>query len=203
MAEDIFFNTDYAYISKQSYFGLLKGDKIQSRSIKKNRTGENTPSVLDFYNDDLGNFHFSSDILGPSFSLKTKIKDQPFSFGLFSRLRTQSSAIDVDNYLKFGNQDLIEPEFYELQPLQLNLMNWGEIGFNVATEIFPYSYYQWILGANLKYEIGFDALNVKSISPMELTRTTETINGIEENTISAANYQIEADFATNYNFETN
>lgn len=202
VAEDIFFNTDYAYVSQQSYLGLLRGDKIQSRNIKKNRTGENTPSVLDFYNDDLGNFHFSSDVLGPSFSLKTKIKDRPFNFGLFSRLRTQSSAIDVDNYLKFGNQDIIEPEFYELQPLKLNLMNWGEFGLNIATEIFPYSEYQWIFGANFKYEIGFDAVNVKSISPIELTRTSETIDGVEESTISAANYKIEADFATNYNFDT-
>lgn len=201
-SEDIFFNTDYAYISQQSYLGLLTGAKIQSRNIKKNRTGENTPSVLDFYNKDLGNYNFSSDILGPSFSIKTSIKEHPFTFGLFTRLRTQSSAVDVDNYLKFANQDILEPESYLLQPLEINVMNWGEVGFNVSTQIFNNSNYQWIVGANLKYEMGFDAVNVKSLSEMELSRTNEDIDGVDTKTIIASNYNIEANFATSYNFET-
>lgn len=202
VAEDIFFDTDYAYISQQSYLGLLTGAKIKSRNIKQNITGENTPSVLDFYNKDLGNYNFSSDVLGPSFSIKTRIKEQPISFGLFSRLRTQSSAVDVDNYLKFGNQDILEPESYSLQPLEINLMNWGEIGFNVSTQIFNNSDYQWILGANLKYEMGFDAVNVKSLSVVELNRTNEDIDGVDTKTITASNYNIEANYATSYNFET-
>ena len=49
-AEDIFFNTDYAYISKQSFLGLAKGSGIKSLDIENNINGENTPSVLDFYN---------------------------------------------------------------------------------------------------------------------------------------------------------
>ena len=201
-AEDIFFNTDYAYISKQSFLALATGSEIKSLDIKNNINGENTPSVLDFYNKELGNYHLSSDILGPSFSLKTKIKDKEFNLGLFTRLRTQSSAINVDNYLKFSNQKIEEPEFYLLQPLEINVMNWGEVGLNVATEIFTNSDYQWVLGANFKYEIGFDALNVKSKSPVGLNRIIEEINGVEEKTIFASNYTIEANYATNYNFET-
>lgn len=202
LAEDIFFNTDYAYISQQSYLGLLTGGKIASRDIKQNITGENTPSVLDFYNKDLGNYSFSSDILGPSFSLNTRIKEQSFSFGLFSRLRTQSSAVDVDNYLRYSNQNILEPESYFLQPFEINVMNWGEIGLNISTQIFSNSQYQWIVGANFKYEMVFDAVNVKSLSVMELNRINEDIDGVDTKTITASNYNIEANYATSYNFET-
>lgn len=200
-AEDIFFNNDYAYISDQSFFGL-SNSKIQALDLKNNITGENTPSVLDFYNNAAGNYHFSSDVLGPSFSLKTKIKDKEFTVGLFSRLRTQSSAIDVDNYLRFSNQSEAEPTSYLLQPLQLNLMNWGEIGINVATKIFPYSNYEWVIGVNFKYEIGFDSVNINSKSPLKLTRFSEEIENEEVKTIFASNYNLETNFATNYNFET-
>lgn len=201
-SEDIFFNTDYAYISQQSYLGLITGGKIQSRNIKKNITGENTPSVLDYYNTELGNYHFSSDIFGPSFNFKTTIKEQTFSIGLLTRLRTQSSAIDFDNYLRFWNQDILEPESYLLQPLEINVMNWGELGLNFSTRIFNNSDYRWIIGANFKYEIGFDAVNVKSLSEMELNRVNEDIDGVDTKTITASNYNIKANFATSYNFNT-
>lgn len=199
-SEDVFLQNDYAYISDQSFLGLRNAE-IKSVNHTKNINGTNTSNVLDFYNSDFGNYHFSSDILGPSFSLKTSIKEKVFSLGLFSRLRTQTSSLDVDNYLKFSNQRVTEPENYALQPFQINLMNWGEIGLNLGTEIFPYSTYQWIIGANLKYEIGFDALQIRSRSALNLQRTTEEVAGVEKKTIYASKYDIEADFATNYNFE--
>ncbi|MGA9211644.1 hypothetical protein [Kaistella sp.] len=150
-SEDVFLQNDYAYVSQQSFLGL-KNAEVQSADIRQNRTGKNTANVFDFYNKKIGNYHLSSDILGPSFQLKIKIKEKDFSVGMFSRLRTQSSAINVDNYLRFGNQDLVESELYTLKPLKINFMNWNEIGLNIATEIFPYSDYQWIIGGNVKYD---------------------------------------------------
>ena len=202
ISEDVFLQNDYGYISQQSFLGL-KNAEIQSANIKKNRTGENTPNVFDFYNKVLGNYHLSNDILGPSFQLKVKIKDKDFAVGMFSRLRTQSSAINVDNYLRFGNQDLLEPKLYTLKPLKINLMNWAEVGLNVATEIFPYSDYQWIIGGNLKYEIGLDAVNVDSKTPFQLSRTNINVGGVTQKSIVASNYEVETSFATNYNFDTN
>lgn len=76
------------------------------------------------------------------------------------------------------------------------------MGINIGTEIFPYSELQWIIGANFKYEIGFDALNLHSVSPIELTRSETVVNGVSEKTISAENYQINLNYATNYNFES-
>ena len=202
ISEGVFLQNDYGYISQQSFLGL-KNAEIQSANIKKNRTGENTPNVFDFYNKVLGNYHLSNDILGPSFQLKVKIKDKDFAVGMFSRLRTQSSAINVDNYLRFGNQDLLEPKLYTLKPLKINLMNWAEVGLNVATEIFPYSDYQWIIGGNLKYEIGLDAVNVESKTPFQLSRTNINVGGVTQKSIVASNYEVETSFATNYNFDTN
>lgn len=200
LSEDLFLQNDYTYISDQSFFGLMTTN-IQSASIKKNRTGENTSSVQDFYNKDLGNYHLSSDIMGPSFFVKIKIKDKDFGIGIFNRLRTQSSALKVDNYLRFGNQKILEPQDYSLQPLQISLMNWQEIGLNLSTEIFPNSDYQWIIGGNFKYEIGLDALNVDSKVPFQITRGTQDINGVMKKSIIASNYDITASFATSYNFD--
>lgn len=201
ISEDIFLQNDYAYISQQSFLGLQNA-KILSRSIRKGRTGENTPNVLDFYNEDFGTYHFSSDILGPSFSLNQSIFDKKFSIGIFSRLRTQTAAISVDNYLKYGNQNQLEPEEYLLNPLKLNFMNWGEIGLNFGTELFPYSDYQWVVAGNLKYEIGFDAFMLSSKSPLKLVRSYEEVDSISTKTITASDYEIEANLATNYNFDT-
>lgn len=201
LAENLFLQNDYGYVSQQSLLGLYNAE-IQSANIKKNRTGENTAKVFDFYNKELGNYHLSSDVLGPSFQLKIKIKEKDFVMGMFSRLRTQSSALKVDNYLRFGNHALLEPEIYRLNRLKVSFMNCNEIGLNIATEIFPYSDYQWIIGGNLKYEIGLDALNVESKVPFQLTRTSAEVNSVNQKSIVASDYNVEASFATNYNFAT-
>src|SRR5690606_19301413 len=198
-AEHAFLENDYLYISKQSLLGL-KNAEIESARTRQNISGENTANVLDFYNKDFGNYHLSSEVLGPSFSVAATVMEKGFVVGLFTRLRTQSSALEVDNYLKFNNQRLTEPEIYTLQPLEFNLMNWAELGFNFSTELFPYSDYQWIIGGNVKYEVGLDATMVRSTSPLQLVRTSETIDGTINKTITAYNFNLETSFATNYNF---
>ena len=198
---DVFLQNDYAYISNQSFLGL-RNQEIISRDLKNGITGENTAGVLDFYNDDFGSYHFSSDVLGPSFSFKSKIREKDFQLGLFTRFRTQTSALKVDNYLKFGNQSLSEPNNYTLQPLKINLMNWGEIGMNIATEIFENSSQKWIIGANFKYEMGYDGFIINSKDPFQINRTNEEVAGVPTKTIEATGFNIETSFATNYNFET-
>jgi hypothetical protein len=103
ISTDVFFQNNYAYISQQSILGLLN-TSIKATSPKRGISGENQPNVLDFYNKDNANFLFNSDILGPSFSLSANINDKKYVFGLFSRLRTQASVLDFDNYLRFSNK---------------------------------------------------------------------------------------------------
>lgn len=199
-AAEVFFQNDYAYVSQQSLLGLRHAE-IRSPNRKKNITGENTADVLDFYNDDFGTFHLSTDIYGPSFSFRGKVWEQSFRAGLFTRLRTQSSAVNVDNYLKFGNQSLPEPPEYLLQPLELSLMNWGEAGLNFSTGIFPYSDLHWIVGGNLKYTAGFDALTLRSRSSILLERSVQEVNGTPQKAITASQYEIESSYSTGYDFD--
>src|SRR5690606_1242752 len=77
-SENIFFNSDYVYISKTSLLGLANGE-IKSADISNGITGENTRKVTDYYNHDVTGFHFSSDLMGPSFSLNLNVFEKDFS----------------------------------------------------------------------------------------------------------------------------
>ncbi|MGS0747116.1 hypothetical protein [Halpernia sp. GG3] len=200
-SESINFENDYAYISDESFLSL-RNSNIQTANIKQNITGGNTSGVLDFYNKDFGNFYFNSELLGPSFSLKTNIKGKQFQLGIYSRQRTQGSAFHFDNYFRFGNQGFQDPDLYNFKSFDVIVMNWGEIGFNASTEIFPYAEQKWIFGANLKYEMGYDAANVKSSDKIILKKKIENDNEFQKQTITADNFNVETNFVTNYNFDS-
>lgn len=203
-SENIFFNSDYIYISKTSLLGLTKGE-IESADISNGITGENTAKVSDYYNKNVTGYHLSSDFMGPSFSLKLNILEKDFSIGIFTRLRTQSSTIEVDNYLQYTNQEITEPVLYDLGPFTTNFMNWGEVGLNFSTELFPYSAYRWIAGINLKYEIGLDAFYINNKDHAVMRREYEPDQENPEHeikTLYISDFEIETGYATNYNFDT-
>lgn len=202
MSADVFLQNDYAYISKQSLLGLTKSE-IQTASPRRNIIGENTAGVLDFYNKDNANLLLATDLMGPSFSMTANIKEKKYVFGLFSRLRTQASVLDFDNYLRFGNEGIAQPQEYMMHPFSTQVMNWNEIGLNAATTIFPYSNKKWILGLNLKYEIGLDAANIINHNNIALTATDPALGeNPDKKNIYASGYNLTASYATNYNFET-
>ncbi|KFC20434.1 hypothetical protein IO90_14870 [Chryseobacterium sp. FH1] len=202
ISADAFLQNDYAYISQRSLLGLSK-TPIYVSNPKQNVTGENTAGIFDFFNKDKANLLFDSDVLGPSFSMTANIREKKFVFGLFTRVRSQASALDVDNYLRFSNEMTPQPQDYMLRPFSMQAMNWNEIGFNASTRIFPYSEKQWILGLNLKYEIGLDATNIVSHQSIDFTASEP---GIDENpdllNIYASNYNVSASYITNYNSES-
>jgi len=196
-SEDISLINDYAYISQFSLLGLAS-KKIESADPRRGIRGDGKAGVMDYYNHDFANLHFSSDILGPSFSMKTHIGNQDFSIGLFSRLRTQVSVSDFDNYLRFQNQAIARPEDYFLKPFTSSFMNWGELGLNFSTKIFNQSDYDWLVGFNIKYEVGFDAYNLQNIDNLELTAR---LDDQQRSIVSAEQYNIAASYATNYDFD--
>ena len=201
ISADAFLQNDYAYISQTSLLGLFK-TPIYTANPKQNVTGENTAGIFDFYNKDNANLLFSSDILGPSFSMTANINNKKYVFGLFSRMRTQASVLDFDNYLRFGNEMIPQPEAYQMKPFSAQIMNWNEIGLNTSTRIFPYSDKQWILGFNIKYEIGLDATNIINHKNIELTATEPEVGeNPDKLNIYASNYDISASYITNYNSE--
>lgn len=202
-SENIFGNSDYVYISQTSILGLAKGD-IGSADPDKGITGENTKRISDYYNKDVTGYHISSDFMGPSFSLNLNVFEQPISVGLFTRLRTQSSIIEVDNYMQYANQEIDEPVLYDLSPFTANFMNWAEIGLNFSTEIFSYTQYQWIVGANLKYEMGLDAFYLKNNDNATMRREylPDPENPDSEiKTLYASDFDVEVGYATSYNFD--
>jgi len=202
VSADVFLQNDYAYISRQSFLSL-PSSTIELANPKKKITGTNQSNVFDFYNKENANLMFNSDLMGPSFSMTTHIKEKKYVFGIFSRLRSQASVLKLDNYLRFGNEMVSQPSSYEMKPFSTNAMNWNEIGFNAATTIFPYADKQWIIGINLKYEMGLDAANIISHQNIKLTAAQP---GVGDNpdlmNIYASNYNVSANYVTNYNSET-
>ncbi|MNK48654.1 hypothetical protein D3C87_674890 [compost metagenome] len=195
IAADIFVQNNYAYISKQSVIGLIDAD-IKSVSLRDRVMGISGPDLQDYYTKNKGGYHLSSDILGPSVSFSTDINQKKYTFGIFTRLRTQGSAIDIDNYSRFNNTNTDAIYVYDFSPFKTNFMNWGEIGVNVVTQIFQHKEYKLILGGNLKYEMGFDAMNLNNKKTANLHRTVNNTD-LSTNT-EMANYDIEASYATGY-----
>ena len=91
LSSDAFLNNDYAYISSESILGL-RNATIVTANPDKNISGQNQSDVLDFYNKDKANLLVGSDVLGPSFSMSARIKERKYVFGIYSRLRTQTSV---------------------------------------------------------------------------------------------------------------
>ena len=199
---DILFQNDYAYISDQNIFGLLKGG-VKTANPQKGITGESQANVLDFYKHDFVKYNLESDIVGPSFSFRQKIKGQTFRLGIFTRLRTQGSAKDIDNYMRFSNQKVIEPAEYSFQPLKTNFMNWNEFGLNVSTNLYTTNTQELIVGASIKYALALDAAYINSKNPIKLDAVLTSTSTLEnpDADIYASNYDIEASYTTNYDFD--
>lgn len=204
-SESAFIQNRYGYISKSSLLGLTSGE-IKESDIKNNITGENTKKIWDYFNEETTSYHFSNEIMGPSFSLNLAIAEKGFSIGLFSKLRTQSSVIEVDNYMQYTNREVIEPVLYDLKPFEANFMNWTEVGLNISTEILPNSYYAWIAGINVKYLMGNDAFYVKNKDQAVMRRENEEII-LEDGSLATqknlfvSDFDVEVGYATSYNFE--
>lgn len=204
-SENIFIQNKYGYISKTSLLGLTKGE-IRESDIGNNITGENTKKIWDYFNFDQTGYHFSNELMGPSFSYNFEIGNRAFSAGFFTKLRTESSIIDVDNYLQYTNQEIEEPILYNLGPFKANFMNWTELGINFATTIFPYSEQQWIIGANFKYLMGNDAFYVHNKGDALMRRENlpdEEDESILEKHLYISDFEIEIGYATGYDFESN
>lgn len=203
ISADIFLQNSYSYISQQSILALPNSE-IRMANPKRNVTGQNQADVFDFYNKPTASLVMNSDILGPSFSMTANIKEKKYIFGFFTRSRAMGSVLNLDNYFRFGNESIKEPESYEMKPFSAVVMSWNEVGINAAKRIFPYSDKQWILGINLKYEMGLDAANLISRNNIKLNATNPTLGQNPElMNIYASNYNLSVNYITNYNFETN
>lgn len=202
ISEDIIFKNDYAYISDQSVLGLTKG-KIKTANPRQGITGDSESNVLDFYKSNFINYQMENDVMGPSVSFKKMINYQTFRVGIFTRLRTHGSVKKFDNYMRYSNEQILEPEEYSFQPVKTNAMNWAELGLNISTNLYTTNTEELIIGANIKYALGLDGAIINSRNPISLEaylNPSSTLTNPEAD-IYASNYNIEASYATNYDFD--
>lgn len=197
IAEDIFVQNNYTYISNLSIVAIPGAD-IKSVNLFDNVMGVTGLHIQDYYNKAKGGYHFSSDLLGPSFSFTTDIRQKKYVFGLFTRVRTQGSALDIDNYSRINNTNTDAVYLYDFHPFKTNFMNWGEVGINVSTQIFEKKEFRLVLGGSLKYEIGYDAMKINSKNTANIVRTVDS-NFATDGVLT--NYNIDASYATAYDSE--
>ncbi|WP_313374068.1 hypothetical protein [Chishuiella sp.] len=201
ISSDVLFRNDYAYISDQTFFGLLHGN-TKNAQPRKGITGKTQSNILDYSTKNFISYNLENDIMGPSFSMKQKINNQTFRLGLFSRLRQQGSVKNIDNYMKFHNDRVLLPSDYSFNSAKTNFMNWNEIGLNISTNLYTTNTEELIIGANIKYLIGLDGAVINSKSPIKLEANYIEVDSIHKKSeIYASNYNIEASYATNYDFD--
>lgn len=144
LSADAFLNNDYAYISGESILGL-RNATIVTANPDKNISGQNQSDVLVFIIKTKLTCGWFRCFGARSLSISARIKERKYVFGIYSRLRTQTSVLHLDNYFRYNNQGISEPTAYAFEPVSGTVMNWGEIGFNFAKSIFPQSEKQWIV----------------------------------------------------------
>lgn len=204
ISENVFIQNKYGYISKSSLLGLGKGE-VKEADIRQGTINANSKKLWNYYNFDQTGYHFSSELMGPSASFHFQVAEKDFVAGVFTKLRTQSSILKVDNYLQFENQNLLEPVLYNLQPFDATFMNWSEVGLNLSTELFPYSDFQWIAGINLKYLMGHDAFYVNNKSDALMRREFvphEEIDSVDVKNLYISNFDVEVGYTTGYDFDS-
>lgn len=197
ISEEIFAQNRHIYISRQSILGIIGAD-IETANPKKGISGEKSPNILDYFNKEKETFHFSSDVMGPAFSVSPKIGKNKYIFGIFTRLRTQGSGIGLDNYLRFDNSGVDPPQIYELQPFKTNVMNWGELAFHISKNLDLDDTNRLIFGANMKYEIGMDAVVINNKKQSVLRRIPQEDESYHT---EISDYDIDAFYATAYDFD--
>lgn len=202
ISEDALFTNDYTYISDQNVLGLLKG-KTKTANPKTGISGKTHSNILDFNTKHFVSYHVENDLLGPAVSFKKKINNRTYRVGIFTRLRTQGSVQDLDNYFRFSNKNEIEPRNYTFNPAKTNAMNWVELGLNLSTNLYTTPTEEFIVGANLKYLIGLDGAyinNKKTIKLEAIPTLTSTVSNPDAD-IYASGFDIEAGYSTNYDFD--
>jgi len=202
ISEDALFTNDYTYISDQNVLGLLKG-KTKTANPKTGISGKTHSNILDFNTKHFVSYHVENDLLGPAVSFKKKINNRTYRVGIFTRLRTQGSIQDLDNYFRFSNKNEIEPSNYTFNPAKTNAMNWVELGLNLSTNLYTTPTEEFIVGANLKYLIGLDGAyinNKKTIKLEAIPTLTSTVSNPDAD-IYASGFDIEAGYSTNYDFD--
>jgi hypothetical protein len=105
-------------------------------------------------------------ITGPSFFIRL----ENLTLGLFSNFRTSAGTFGVPEELAYSNYNNIpRDQPFSIDGFNLTGASWLEIGFSLSKTIFTGTNYIAV-GANLKYNIGYEGVYLQSPDNLTLTK---------------------------------
>lgn len=190
---DVFLQNNYSFISQQSLLGLTGKDvKLYSNNSSNQ---ENLPkNTVGFEDNSKFNEYFQTDILGPSFAIKFKIKEQEFAAGFYTRLRTIGSSFGIDNqykYTNFINQSNFSRTY---NPFELSYATIQENAVFVSKPLIQEREKELLAGITLKQANVWDALIIRNNRTFNFDYDSSTKN------LTLNNYDIDVFASTSYDF---
>ncbi len=111
-------------------------------------------------------------ITGPSLQLRVG----KLSMGLFTNSRVAFSAARIDEQLDYYSlNDWGLGETKQMAPFTIASMAWAEVGINAATTLKSNLKRKVLMGATLKYLVGFDGSYFRNTQSSTLTRVDDNI----------------------------
>jgi len=194
VAGGVFVHQDYLYGRKGSMLKLLSngGEVVTDDNAIAGSDGNSSVNGVPFYFEENNNydFHHNAFVMAPSFMVNMR----QHSFGMYLNTRTWSSGYDLDGDLGYFN--LIDSAIFlgNIDPFQVGIMNWGEIGATYATNIKTSRKIEINAGATLKFLLGIDAVGVRSKQDVDVIRMDDQI--------ALGPTELEMSYASNYNDES-
>ncbi len=176
------FSNSYFLIENASIFGILANlDKVgPNPKIKDAPPIKGANIFYNYYDYKKTSFGtFSTAINGPSLMFRI---NKNTTIGLFSSIRSMANANDIPTKLGyFEYERQLYFDAFDLEPFEINVMAWGELGLNFSRKI-EYDDHFVTFGVNAKYlaEIASAYFKNKSVSRMaKITRDTNRFDIIE------------------------
>jgi len=194
VAGGVFEHQDYLYGQKASMLKLLSngGEFITSDNSAIGSDGSTAVNGVPFYFEENNNydFHHNAFVMAPSFMVNMR----QHSFGMYLNARTWSSGYNLDGDL--GYATLIDSAIFlgNIDPFQVGIMNWGEIGVTYATNIKTGRKIEINAGATLKFLLGIDAVGIRNKQGTDVIRMDDQI--------ALGSTELEMAYASNYTDES-
>lgn len=192
ISADVFLNNNYAFISKKNLLAI-PGTDI---SINDESNQDNLPKGnIGFQDKNKFNYHYQTDVLGPSFAVKFKIKDQEFAMGYIPRLRVFGNSFNVENQYKYPNYINQESYTRYFQPISLRHATILENNFFISKALYQDKTSEFLAGVTIKKSQVLDAIFIKEndVYSIDYDLTSDSL------TIS--DYNAEVFLTTSYDFD--
>lgn len=167
----IFVENSYAFLQNTSLPKALRNsDKIFSiADASPERPIPDDAIVQDFFDRDRnmhGALHVAAGAPGFSFRFKTQ-----HTLGLVSNVRSSFAGYDIPSVLRYSVLSTL-PRFrvLDIDPVNVNLMNWGEIGLHYSYRNDDYETRQFAIGVTPKYLMGFEALHLRAAGTFDYSQ---------------------------------